>query len=49
MRAVIDGESATVETFGTGFANPIDVFVDGDGTLLVLDFAGTLYRILYTG
>jgi len=50
MRAIVEGESATVETFGTGFANPIDVFVDRDGTLLVLDFGtGVLYRILYTG
>ncbi len=50
MRAIIgetaDGPRATIEEFGTGFANPIDVVVDSDGTLLVLDFgSGTLYRI----
>ncbi|MGB2696100.1 MAG: PQQ-dependent sugar dehydrogenase [Dehalococcoidia bacterium] len=54
VRAIIDdsGErpTATVEEFGTGFTNPIDVLVDDDGTLLVLDFGnGTLYRIIYTG
>ena len=44
------GLRATMETFGTGFENPVDVVVDRDGTLLVLDFgSGTLYRIAYTG
>jgi glucose/arabinose dehydrogenase len=52
MRAVPDagGANAGLETFGTGFTNPIDVAVDRDGTLLVLDYGGgTLYRIVYTG
>ena len=54
VRAIIDetpdGPRATVEEFGTGFENPIDVLVDGDGTLLVLDFgSGKLYRIVFTG
>ncbi len=44
------GPQVTVEEFGTGFENPIDVIVDRDGTLLVLDFgSGQLYRIIYTG
>lgn len=49
--------TATVEEFGSGFQHPIDVFMDTDGTLLVLDYGsddpnnpnGTLYRIIYTG
>lgn len=50
MRAVVQGERATVSTFATGFVNPIDVVVDHNGTLLVLDYsAGTLYRIVYAG
>ncbi|MCH7811806.1 MAG: PQQ-dependent sugar dehydrogenase [Chloroflexi bacterium] len=53
VRAIITetpaGPVARVEEFGTGFANPIDVIVDEDGTLLVLDFGtGKLYRIVYT-
>ena len=44
------GPQGTVEQFASGFINPIDVVVDGDGTLLVLDYgSGTLYRIVYTG
>ncbi len=40
----------TLEEFGTGFDNPIDVVTDRDGTLLVLDYgSGSLYRIVYTG
>jgi putative membrane-bound dehydrogenase-like protein len=45
---------AAVETFAEGFAHPIDIAVDRDGTLLVLDYGeggvndkGTLYRIVY--
>ena len=41
-----------VETFAQGFAHPIDIVVDRDGTLLVLDYGedgGTLYRIVHTG
>ena len=39
-----------IEEFGLGFARPIDVVTDRDGTLLVLDFGtGRLYRIVYTG
>ena len=61
LRIVIDdtpaGPSGTVERFATGFDHPIDVLVDGDGTLLVLDYGvggaddgtGALYRIVYTG
>jgi glucose/arabinose dehydrogenase len=54
LRIVIDGTpgvpQARVEQFGTGFQNPIDVVVDGDGTLLVLDYgSGKLYRIIHTG
>ena len=41
--------SVEIEEFGFGFARPIDVIVDRDGTLLVLDFRGALYRIVYTG
>jgi len=53
MRAIIgetaEGPRVTIEEFGTGFANPIDVVVDGDGTLLVLDFgSGSIYRIGYS-
>ena len=53
VRAIItetvDGPTAEIEEFGVGFANPIDVIVDEDGTLLVLDFgSGKLYRIVYT-
>ena len=46
---------AAVETFAQGFAHPIDIVVDRDGTLLLLDYGeggvndkGTLYRIVYT-
>ncbi|MCH7953712.1 MAG: PQQ-dependent sugar dehydrogenase [Chloroflexi bacterium] len=40
--------SVEIEEFGLGFARPIDVVVDRDGTLLVLDFGtGRLYRIIY--
>ncbi len=53
VRALInempEGPQVTIEEFGAGFTNPIDVVVDRDGTLLVLDFGGTLYRIVYTG
>ncbi len=56
LRAPIDdtenGPHAAVETFAEGFAHPIDIVVDRDGTLLVLDYgedSGTLYRIVYTG
>ncbi len=60
LRATIDdtdgGPHAVIETFAEGFAHPIDVVVDRDGTLLVLDYGedgndtpGTLYRIVYTG
>ncbi len=60
LRSPIDdtenGPHATVETFAEGFAHPIDIVVDRDGTLLVLDYGedgddtpGTLYRIVYTG
>ncbi|MEE8533993.1 MAG: PQQ-dependent sugar dehydrogenase [Alphaproteobacteria bacterium] len=60
LRASIDetasGPHAAVETFAQGFAHPIDIVVDRDGTLLVLDYgeggvndSGTLYRIVYTG
>ena len=53
VRAIIhevpEGPQVTIEEFGTGFPNPIDVVVDRDGTLLVLDFSGALYRIVYTG
>ncbi len=59
LRALIDetesGPRAAVETFAEGFAHPIDIAVDHDGTLLVLDYGedgndtpGTLYRIVYT-
>lgn len=54
------GPQAALETFAEGFAHPIDIVVDRDGTLLVLDYGedgedgddgrpGTLYRIVYTG
>jgi glucose/arabinose dehydrogenase len=59
LRIVVDESSGsprgTVETFAEGFQHPIDVTVDGDGSLLVLDYAGedgragALYRIVYTG
>jgi len=54
VRVSIDESSGsprgTVDEFGTGFGNPIDVILDRDGTLLVLDFsAGRLYRIIHTG
>ncbi len=54
LRIIIDEAAgvpqATVEQFGTGFQNPIDIVVDGDGTLLVLDYgSGKLYRIIHTG
>lgn len=41
--------SVEIEEFGLGFVRPIDVVTDRDGTLLVLDFGGALYRIVYTG
>lgn len=42
--------SANLQPFGSGYANPIDVLVDDDGTLLLLDYgAETLYRIVYIG
>jgi glucose/arabinose dehydrogenase len=47
--------SVEVTSFARGFAHPIDVVVDRDGTLLVLDYGdednggGALYRIVYTG
>ena len=58
LRAPIDdtesGPHAAVETFAEGFAHPIDIVVDRDGTLLVLDYGedgndtpGTLYRVVY--
>ncbi|MCH7954004.1 MAG: PQQ-dependent sugar dehydrogenase [Chloroflexi bacterium] len=58
LRVPIDetgsGPQAAVETFAEGFAHPIDIAVDRDGTLLVLDYGeggvndkGTLYRIVY--
>ena len=56
LRVPIDdtenGPHTAVETFAEGFAHPIDIVVDRDGTLLVLDYgedSGTLYRIVYTG
>ena len=60
LRATVEdtagGPRATIETFAEGFAHPIDVVVDRDGTLLVLDYgeggendtSGTLYRIVYS-
>ncbi len=38
------------EEFVTGLDRPVDVEVDGDGSLLLLDFAaGRVYRIVYEG
>lgn len=45
-----EGERGTVQPFATGLEHPIDVVVDGDGSLLLLDEGpGKLYRIVYTG
>ncbi len=50
LHITVGDAEASVETFATGFVNPIDVLVDEDGTLLVADFTGgTVYRIVYTG
>jgi putative membrane-bound dehydrogenase-like protein len=57
VRADVTGDTGIVEVFGSGFAHPIDVYADADGSLLVLDYgpddpnahAGTLYRIVYAG
>jgi glucose/arabinose dehydrogenase len=44
----VSGGRAT--SFGSGFANPIDVIMDRDGSLLVVAFgSGTVYRIVYVG
>ena len=52
----VQNDTGIVDTFGSGFKHPIDVFADADGSLLVLDYGsddvnahdGTLYRVVYT-